>query len=91
MFIVTGSLFVVTTIFTVIWYGGNAEYNLLRSLPSTELLDANVLLVTLQICLSTVVGCTALFQDLEYKLGINKSKCFFYFYFYLKLKSYPVV
>ncbi|XP_075233164.1 uncharacterized protein LOC142331271 isoform X2 [Lycorma delicatula] len=71
-FSVTGGLFITTTILATLRYGSDLDNNLLMTLPSSKLLDINLLLVTLQVCLSTVVGCTALFQDLEEKLGIKK-------------------
>lgn len=72
MFSVTGSLFMVTTLLGFFTYGNQLRYNLLQGLPPSDILYLDVLLVTLQICLSMVVSGTALFQDVEDKLGISR-------------------
>lgn len=71
-FVVTGLLFMVTTGIATWKYGAALRYNLLQGLPAGTLLYVNVLLVTLQICLSMVVGGSALFQDIEDKLNIPR-------------------
>ncbi|KAF4531739.1 hypothetical protein B566_EDAN008952 [Ephemera danica] len=71
-FMGTCSLFLMTTIAAMWRYGGAVTPNLLQGLPSSAMLYADVFLVTLQICLSMVVGGCALFQDVEDKLGIPR-------------------
>ncbi|KAK3926752.1 Amino acid transporter AVT1B [Frankliniella fusca] len=71
-FLVTGLLFMITTAIATWKYGAALRYNLLQGLPASTPLYVNVLLVTLQICLSMVVGGSALFQDIEDKLNIPR-------------------
>ncbi|XP_066998507.2 uncharacterized protein [Anabrus simplex] len=71
-FLVTASLFIATTLFAIFRYGSAVTSNVLQGLPASTPLYINVLLVTLQICLSTVVGVSPLFQDLEDKLNISR-------------------
>ncbi|XP_071450963.1 uncharacterized protein mah [Hetaerina americana] len=71
-FCVTGSLSMITTIIALHKYGNLATPNLLQGLPGSYMLYFNVLLVTVQICLSMVVGGSALFQDIEDTLGISR-------------------
>jgi len=72
IFIVTCSLFVTTTVIAMWRYGSTITPNLLQGMPAHAPLYADVLLVTLQICLSMVVGGCALYQDVEDKLGIPR-------------------
>ncbi|CAB3374107.1 Hypothetical predicted protein [Cloeon dipterum] len=71
-FLVTCSLFLTTTIIAMWRYGSTVTPNLLQGMPANAPLYADVLLVTLQICLSMVVGGCALYQDVEDKLGIPR-------------------
>ncbi|KAG8246310.1 hypothetical protein J6590_087234 [Homalodisca vitripennis] len=71
-FSVTGSLFLVTCLIAFFRFGDRVRYNLLQGLPPSGALLADELLVTVQICLSMVVSGTALFQDVEHKLGVPK-------------------
>ncbi|XP_059488359.1 uncharacterized protein LOC132204082 [Neocloeon triangulifer] len=71
-FLVTCSLFLTTTVIAMWRYGSTVTPNLLQGMPANAPLYADVLLVTLQICLSMVVGGCALFQDVEDKLGIPR-------------------
>ncbi|XP_046396959.1 amino acid transporter AVT1H-like [Ischnura elegans] len=71
-FCVTGGLSMITTIIALHQYGDLARPNLLQGLPGSYMLYFNVLLVTLQICLSMVVGGSALFQDIEDTLGVPR-------------------
>jgi len=72
---VTGGLFIVTTSIGFVKYGAaGLRYNLLQGLPATVPLYTDILLVTMQIALSMVVGASALFQDIEDKLGVPRGK-----------------
>lgn len=65
----------VTTGIAIWKYGAALRYNLLQGLPAGTPLYINVLLVTVQIALSMVVGGSALFQDIEDKLNIPRGAC----------------
>ncbi|XP_039293205.1 uncharacterized protein LOC111055804 [Nilaparvata lugens] len=71
-FLVTGTLFLTTSVLGAIYYSTELDYNVMQTLQPSLVMDINVLLVILQICLSTVIGATPLFQDLEDKLGVDK-------------------
>ncbi|PSN37493.1 hypothetical protein C0J52_23519 [Blattella germanica] len=71
-FIVTGGLFLVSTSIAMIKYGTAIRYNMLQTFPANGLLYLDLLLVTVQICLSMVVGGSALFQDIEDRLGVPR-------------------
>jgi len=58
-------------------YGSTVSPNLLQGMPSTAPLYADIMLVTLQICLSMVVGGCALYQNVEDKLGVPRGKSLF--------------
>lgn len=53
-------------------YGNNIYFNILQGLPRTGTLDLDLSLVTAQIFLSMVIGTSALFQDVEDKLGVPR-------------------
>ena len=65
-----GSLFFITTVTAVLKYGMYTQRNLLQDLPAGFVLYGDILLVTLQIFLSMVLGGSAMFQDVENRLGI---------------------
>ncbi|XP_069686432.1 uncharacterized protein [Periplaneta americana] len=71
-FIVTGGLFLVTTGIAALQYGQATRLNVLQGLPPSILLFVDVLLVTLQICLSMVVGASAMFQEIEDRIGVPR-------------------
>jgi len=68
--IVTCSLFLITTVIGYVRFGSLLSSNLLDKLSSSRLLNFDITLVTIQICLSTVVSSTALFQHIEHFLNI---------------------
>nr|XP_018916094.1 PREDICTED: uncharacterized protein LOC109043358 [Bemisia tabaci] len=71
-FLVSGGLSIVTCIIIYLRFGTSINYNILPGLQPHILLYVDAFLVTLQICLSMVVGGTALFQDVEDKLGVPR-------------------
>ncbi|XP_058812823.1 vesicular inhibitory amino acid transporter [Topomyia yanbarensis] len=68
----TCSLSAVTTILAAHRYGMDTANNVLQSLPKSWSLYATILLVTLQLCLSSAVGNSALFQHVEDVLGASR-------------------
>lgn len=62
----------VTAVIAFQKYGNNLYFNILQGLPRTGALDLDLALVTAQIFLSMVIGTSALFQDIEDKLGIPR-------------------
>ncbi|BES92977.1 Vesicular inhibitory amino acid transporter [Nesidiocoris tenuis] len=64
-FIDDGTLFMITTVICYNLYGTEVHYNTLQGLPASTALHVDMVLVTLQIVLSTVVGASPLFQGLE--------------------------
>lgn len=72
--IVSGSLFAVTASLAVWKYGGSTTANVLQAVPGSFALSAAVLFSALQLCLSSAIGHSALFQDLEDRCNIKRSK-----------------
>jgi len=70
--IVTCSLFLITTTIGYVRFGSLLSSNLLDQLSNSYLLNVDITLVTVQICLSTAVSTTALFQHIEHFLKIPK-------------------
>lgn len=64
----------VTTIVATFLYGAGIHANLTQGLPATLGLYIDILIVTLQLFLSTVVGGCALFHDVEDKLGVPRGE-----------------
>ncbi|XP_047035561.1 probable sodium-coupled neutral amino acid transporter 6 isoform X2 [Helicoverpa zea] len=73
---VTGCMFAVTTILAAVRYGTALDNNILQSIPSSIPLYLVSLLVTLQLCLSSAVSHSALFQHFEDILKIPRDFCF---------------
>ncbi|XP_050523505.1 uncharacterized protein LOC126895557 [Daktulosphaira vitifoliae] len=71
-FFITCCLFSITTVIAYLKLGGLVNSNLLDALPESQVLNIDIILVTLQICLSTVVSTTALFQNIEHHLRIPR-------------------
>lgn len=67
-------LSLVTTLLVHETYGQNITANVLESLPKSWTLYAIILLVTLQLCLSSAVGNSALFQHVEDFLNLPRSE-----------------
>lgn len=65
---------VITTVLVHMTYGQKITPNVLESLPRSWTLYVIIMLVTLQLCLSSVVGNSALFQHVEDFLNISPSK-----------------
>lgn len=72
--LVTCSLSIVTTILVYYTYDQSIAENVLESLPKSWTLYIIILLVTLQLCLSSAVGNSALFQHVEDVFNIPHSK-----------------
>ncbi|XP_058058636.1 uncharacterized protein LOC131209560 [Anopheles bellator] len=70
--LVTCSLSAVTTLLTAYRYGMDTTSNVLQILPRSWSLYMTILLVTLQLCLSSAVGNSALFQHIEDVLGASR-------------------
>jgi solute carrier family 32 (vesicular inhibitory amino acid transporter) len=68
----TCSLSLVTTLLVHRVYGQGITANVLESLPKSWTLYVIILLVTLQLCLSSAVGNSALFQHVEDFLNIPR-------------------
>lgn len=64
----------ITTFLSAYKYGNSITKNVLEMLPPNNILYLAILLVTLQLCLSSAVGHSALFQHIEDVLRISKSK-----------------
>ncbi|XP_022125507.2 probable sodium-coupled neutral amino acid transporter 6 [Pieris rapae] len=74
-FAVTGIMFTVTSFLAAKRYGNNVQSNILQGLPPSITLYIVALLVTLQLCLSSAVGNSALFQHVEDLLKIPREFC----------------
>ncbi|CAD7083932.1 unnamed protein product [Hermetia illucens] len=53
-------------------FGARVPTNILDALPKSGILYAVILLVTIQLCLSSAVGTNALFQHIESMLGVSR-------------------
>ncbi|XP_063369450.1 probable sodium-coupled neutral amino acid transporter 6 isoform X1 [Cydia amplana] len=71
-FAFTGALFAVTSALAAHRYGSAVETNILQGIPPSIALFLVALLVTLQLCLSSAVGNSALFQHVEDLLHIPR-------------------
>ncbi|XP_063388126.1 probable sodium-coupled neutral amino acid transporter 6 [Cydia fagiglandana] len=71
-FAFTGALFAVTSALAAYRYGSAVENNILQGIPPSIALFVVALLVTLQLCLSSAVGNSALFQHVEDLLHIPR-------------------
>ena len=71
-FLATCSLAVLTTCMAYYKYGFDVTANVLEILPKSWSLYGVILLVTLQLCLSSAVGSSALFQHIEDLLNISR-------------------
>ncbi|KZC10730.1 PREDICTED: uncharacterized protein LOC107188805 [Dufourea novaeangliae] len=72
-FLVSGSLFTVTASLAVWKYGASTTANVLQMVPGGFTMSAAILLAALQLCLSSALGHSALFQDLEDQWNIRPS------------------
>ncbi|XP_023290535.1 amino acid transporter AVT1C [Orussus abietinus] len=72
-FLVSGSLFGVTSALAIWKFGGGMTANVLQLAPDGVGIRAAVLLAALQLCLSSAVGHSALFQHLEDRLDVQRS------------------
>ncbi|XP_076619157.1 solute carrier family member mahogany isoform X1 [Colletes latitarsis] len=72
-FLVSGSLFAITTGLAVWKYGGSTTANVLQVVPGNIIMSAAILFAALQLCLSSAIGHSALFQDLEDQWNIQRS------------------
>lgn len=64
---------VATTLIAAYRYGGAVAPNVLEMLPRSNPLYFAIMMVTLQLCLSSAVGSSALFQHIEDTLRIPRS------------------
>lgn len=76
LFLATCFLSATTTILAAYRYGIFTTANVLESLPRSWDLYLIILLVTLQLCLSSAVGSSALFQHIEDLLGASRDFSF---------------
>ncbi|XP_050671489.1 uncharacterized protein LOC126969907 isoform X2 [Leptidea sinapis] len=74
-FSITSFVFMVTTFLAAHRYGNNVESNILQGMPPSLTLYVVALLVTLQLCLSSAVGNSALFLHVEDLLHIPREFC----------------
>lgn len=72
--LVTCSLSIVTTVLVYYTYEQSIGSNVLESLPKSWTLYVIIMLVTVQLCLSSAVGNSALFQHIEDVFNIPHSK-----------------
>ncbi|KAH0954952.1 hypothetical protein HN011_000195 [Eciton burchellii] len=72
-FITNGSFFVVTICLAVWKYGNNTTANILEIVPSGSITNIAILLTALQLCFSSVIGYSALFQHLEDRWNIDSA------------------
>ncbi|XP_018357884.1 PREDICTED: proton-coupled amino acid transporter 4 [Trachymyrmex cornetzi] len=72
-FIASGSLFIVTVCLAAWKYGGNITANILEAVPSGSVANIAILLAALQLCFSSVIGYSALFQHLEDQWSIHRT------------------
>lgn len=70
----TCMLSLITTLMVFYTYEQSIASNVLESLPKSWTLYVIILLVTLQLCLSSAVGNSALFQHIEDLLGVQRRK-----------------
>lgn len=70
----SGLLFTVTICLAVWKYGDNTTANILEVIPSGSVANVAVLLAALQLCFSSVIGYSALFQHLEDHWNVERSK-----------------
>lgn len=79
LFSATCLLSILTTFLAAAKYGSGVMPNVLENLPKSSSLYVAIMLVTLQLCLSSAVGNSALFQHIEDYLGIpndfNARRC----------------
>ncbi|KAL6446980.1 hypothetical protein ACFW04_001391 [Cataglyphis niger] len=72
-FLTSGSLFAVTACLAVWKYGDNTTANILEAMPSGSIADIAILLAALQLCFSSVIGYSALFQHLEDHWNVRRT------------------
>lgn len=70
----SGSLFAVTVCLAVWKYGDNTTVNILEAVPSGSVANIAALLAALQLCFSSVIGYSALFQHLEDRWNVQRGK-----------------
>lgn len=73
-FLATTFLFSIITITIYTKYGIDIHSNLLQSLPATSGLFVAQILVTAQLCFTSAISNTALFQDIEDYLKVPRGK-----------------
>ncbi|KAG5319088.1 S36A4 protein, partial [Acromyrmex heyeri] len=72
-FMASGSLFIITACLATWKYGGNITANILEAVPSGSVANIAILLAALQLCFSSVIGYSALFQHLEDQWNIQRT------------------
>ncbi|XP_046751519.1 amino acid transporter AVT1C isoform X2 [Diprion similis] len=72
-FLFTGTLFTVSTGLAAWKYGDRITANVLQLVPGGFATHAAILLAALQLCLSSAIGHSALFQHVEDKLRVKRS------------------
>lgn len=71
-FLISSSLFIITTVLSVLKYGGSTTANILQEIPDSFVASAAILIAAVQLCLSSALGHSALFQDLEDQCRIRR-------------------
>ncbi|KAG7207371.1 hypothetical protein KM043_009032 [Ampulex compressa] len=72
-FFISGSLFAVTTGLVVWKYGGSTTANILLVVPGSLAANAAIFLAAIQLCFSSALGHSALFQHLESKWSVERN------------------
>ncbi|XP_033230896.1 amino acid transporter AVT1B [Belonocnema kinseyi] len=72
-FLVSGTLFGITAGLASWKYGGSTTANVLQVVPASYAIRAAILLAALQLCLSSALGHSALFQHLEDQWRVQRS------------------
>lgn len=67
-------MFLLTYMLAYSKLGVNINSSILESLPTSTLLHLSALLVAFQLCLSSAISNSALYQQLEDHVGISKGK-----------------
>lgn len=76
-FLVSGGLFGVTAGLASWKYGGSTTANVLQSVSPSYAIRAAILITALQLCLSSALGHSALFQHLEDRWRVQRCEIIF--------------
>lgn len=76
MFLVTLCMFGIVTLISAFKYGTLTASSILEMLPTTIPLHFAALLVALQLCLTSTIGNSALYQQVEECMNISRGKIY---------------